>query len=48
MSDPKSYELQETIEGVTFTYRSRGADPFVADPRGLRNDGGDYEDMLFG
>jgi hypothetical protein len=46
MSVPLSYELQETIHGVTFTYRSRGADPFVAAPRGLRNDGGDYEDML--
>ena len=46
MSDPLAYELHETIEGVTFTYRSRGADPVVADARGRSSSGGDYEDML--
>ncbi len=46
MSNPLDYELHETIEGVTFTYRSRGADPFVADAPGRRSNRGDYEDVL--
>jgi hypothetical protein len=46
MNDLKDYELQETIQGVTFTYRSRGEDPFVAEGLGRTNSGGDYEDML--
>jgi hypothetical protein len=46
MSDPLGYELHETIEGVTFTYRTRGEDPFVPEALGRSNRGGDYEDML--
>jgi hypothetical protein len=46
MSDPLGYELHETIEGVTFTYRSRGKDQVVAEAFGRTNRGGDYEDML--
>ena len=45
VNDPLAYELQETIEGVTFTYRGRGADPVVSDAVGRTNNGGDYEDM---
>ena len=46
MSDPLTYELQETIHGVTFTYRTRGEDPLVMEGFGRTNSGGDYEDML--
>src|SRR5262245_29580871 len=46
MSEPPMYELHETIHGVTFTYRSRGEDPLVAEGLGRTNRGGDYEDML--
>ena len=46
MSDPPGYELQEIVEGVTFTYRTRGEDPFVTEALGRTNSGGDYEDML--
>jgi hypothetical protein len=46
LNERTAYELQEIIEGVTFTYRGRGTDPVVADAPSLRNNGGDYEDML--
>ena len=46
MNEPSTYELQETIHGVTFTYRTRGEDPLVMEGFGRTNRGGDYEDML--
>jgi hypothetical protein len=46
LNDRSTYELQETIEGVTFTYRGRGTDPVVANAPSLRNNGGDFEEML--
>ncbi|HEX2501268.1 MAG TPA: hypothetical protein VHO73_07395 [Methylomirabilota bacterium] len=46
MGDSTAWELQETIQGVTFTYRSRGGDPIVPTAAGRRNDVGDFEDML--
>jgi hypothetical protein len=46
MSEASTYELQETIHGVTFTYRSRGEDPVVTEGFGRTNRAGDFEDML--
>jgi hypothetical protein len=46
MRNPLGYELHEIVEGVTFTYRAQGEDPFVPESLGRANSGGDYEDML--
>ncbi len=44
MSDAQSYQLQETIEGVTFTYRDPGQDPSFSQVNGPTGDG-NFEDV---
>ena len=41
----KAYQLQETIEGVTFTYRDPGQDPSFSQVNGPTGDG-NFEDVL--